>query len=40
MDTAPYLLWILFNIVLYLTFIVAFFKALGSAQQVKDVTPR
>ena len=39
MDTAPYLLWILFNIVLYLTFIVAFFKSIGGAQQVKDVTP-
>jgi RHS repeat-associated protein len=39
MDTAPYLLWILFNIVLYLTFIVAFFKAIGSAQKVKEVTP-
>ena len=35
MDKVPYLLWILFNIALYITFIVSFFKAMGTPQQEK-----
>jgi len=38
MEKVPYLLWILFNIALYITFIVSFFKAMGTPQQPKAVS--